>query len=95
MTDFLADLVLSILATFAVSRLLLWMTRRWSQSFVRLIAVHCAALILCVAAGIWGFAGSDTLRPVIAFAILFAPGELAWLLVDLFRLALRGRRLDQ
>ena len=91
MTAFLTDFLISIVPTFLVSRLLLWITKRWSDSAVRLIVVHCVALGLCVVAGSWVFVGNGTV-PVIAALALFAPGQWAWFLVDAFRLVLRKRR---
>jgi hypothetical protein len=90
MIGFLADFLISIIPTFIVSRLFLWFTKRWTNSLVRLIALHIASLGLCVLAGIAVLSSSDTYRPVTAFA-LFAPGQLAWLLVDAFRLVRRRR----
>jgi hypothetical protein len=91
MTAFLTDFVMSIVPTFLVSRLLLWITKRWSDSAVKLIVVHCAALGLCVLVGSWVLVGTGS-EPVIAALALFAPGQLAWFLIDTFRLVLRGRQ---
>jgi hypothetical protein len=92
MIDFLTDFVVSVAPTFLVSRLLLWITSRWSDSLVRLIAVHVVSLVLCVAGASLVVIGS--VKPMNAFA-LFATGELAWLLVDLFRLVLRRRHVGE
>jgi hypothetical protein len=45
-----------------------------------------------VAAGTWGFVESATDQPIVIAFALFTPGELLWLLIDLFRLILRRRR---
>jgi hypothetical protein len=92
MIGFLTDFVISVTPTFLVSRLLLWITGRWSNSLVRLIAVHVVSLVLCVAAASLVVIGS--VKPMNAFT-LFATGELAWLLVDLFRLVLRRRQVGE
>jgi hypothetical protein len=92
MSAFVADFLVSILPTFVVSRLLLWITKGWSDSPIRLVAVHCASLGLCMAAGTWGFVGSATDHPIVIALALFTPGELLWLLIDIFRLILRRRR---
>jgi hypothetical protein len=91
MIAFLTDFLISIVPTFLVSRLLLWVTKRWSDSALRLIAVHCVALGLCVLVGSWVLVG-DGAGPVIAALVLFAPGQLAWFLIDIFRLVFRGRQ---
>jgi hypothetical protein len=91
MQAFVSDFIISIVPTLVVSRVLLWITKGWTNSFVRLVVVHAASLVLCVGLGTWVFAGSPTSAFLGAFA-LFAPGQLAWLLVDLFRLTLQRRR---
>ena len=91
MTAFLTDFLISIVPTFVVSRLLVWITKRWSHSLVRLAVVHCGALALCVPAGTWIFVGNATEAALVAVA-LFVPGQLAWFLIDAFRLVLRRRR---
>jgi hypothetical protein len=91
MTAFLTDFLISIVPTFVVSWLLVWTTKRWSDSLVRLVVVHCAALAQCVLAGSWVFVGSGDESAMAALA-LFAPGQLAWFLIDTFRLVLRRRR---
>jgi hypothetical protein len=91
MVAFLADFVISILPTFLVSRLFLRLTRGWSDRLVRLVVIHAASLALCVALGTWVFEGIPTYRSVGALAV-FAPGQSAWLLVDVFRLVLHRRK---
>jgi hypothetical protein len=97
MTALLADFVITLLPTFVVSRLLLWLTKTWSGSVVRLIVVHLASLVLCASlalfleAGGWLAVEGVSGQPLAALA-LFTPGQLAWLLVDAFGLARRRRR---
>jgi hypothetical protein len=91
MQPFLSDFVLSIIPTFAVSRALLWLTTGLTDSLERLITVHSVSLVLCVVLGTWVFAGGIT-SPSLDAVALFAPGQAAWLLVDLFRLVLRRRK---
>jgi hypothetical protein len=48
MQVFLSDFVISIVPTLVISRVLLWITKGWTNSFVRLVMVHAASLVLCV-----------------------------------------------
>jgi len=91
MQAFVSDFIVSIVPTFVVSRVLLWITAQWFISLVRLVAVHATSLAVCVASGAFAFEGIYSSPPVGAFA-LFAPGQLAWFLIDLFRLVLQRRR---
>jgi hypothetical protein len=90
MIGFLTDFLVSIIPTFIVSRLFLWATQ-WSNSVPRLVVVHVASLCVCVLVGTAVLAISDTHKLLSALA-LFAPGQLAWLLVDAFRLIRRRRK---
>jgi hypothetical protein len=90
MTALLADLFVSLGLTFALSRLLLRMTQRWFNSVVRLVAVHIVSLVLCVVAATWFFEGGA--GRTISVVVVFAPGELAWLLIDAFRLVHRREK---
>ena len=90
MTGILVDIVIALLPTFIVSRLLLWPTRRWSDSTVRLIAVHTLSFALCVVGVNW-LPVADLPHRSIAPFVVFAPGQLAWLLIDAFRLVRRRR----
>jgi len=87
MQAFLSDFLISIVPTFMVSRVLLWFTKGLTHGFERLVVVNAASLGLCVLFGVWVLAGR-----FLAALALFAPGQLAWLLVDLFRLVLQRRR---
>ena len=91
MQAFVSDFIISIVPTLVVSRILLLITNRWPDRLRRLVVVHVASLALCVALGasvLEGIASS----PLLGALALFAPGQLAWLLVDLFRLVLQRRR---
>ena len=94
MQAFVSDFIISILPTFVVSRVLLWITAQWSNSLMRLAAVHATSLAVCVAAGAFAFQGINSSPPVGAIA-LFAPGQLAWFLIDLFRIVLQRRRAGE
>jgi hypothetical protein len=91
MADFVADFLVSIVPTYVVSRLLLWCSNRWLDALPRLVSVHALSLALCTAAGIIAMAGGR-LEPLTASLALFAPGQFAWLLIDMFRLVIRQRR---
>jgi len=87
MTALLADFVITLLPTLVLSRLLLWLTKIWSASMVRLLlVVHFASLALCLLAVRWVAAGSVPYGWTGALALI-VPGQLAWLLVDALRLA--------
>ena len=92
MQTFLSDLVISIVSTLVVSRLLLWITREWTNSLLHLVATHAASLVLCVVLGTWILARLATDAPFLGALALLAPGQLAWLLVDLLRRVLRQRQ---
>jgi hypothetical protein len=91
MQAFMSGFIISIVPTFVVSRVLLWITTQWFNSFVRLVAVHVASLAVCVASGAFAFEGINSSSPIGAFA-LFGPGQLAWFLIDLFRVVLKRRK---
>jgi hypothetical protein len=91
MAAFLSDLVISAIPTFAVSRVLLWISKLWPNNTTRLVTVHAVSLGLCIGIGLLVFEGTVVSRLLAALA-LFAPGQLAWLLVDAFRMVLRRRR---
>jgi hypothetical protein len=91
MIAFAADVVLSLLPTFVCSRALLWLTRAWSESVMRLLAVHLTSLGLCVLA-----TGLLTVEAMpgrwTAGLALVVPGQLLWLVVDAFWLVRRRRQ---
>jgi hypothetical protein len=75
MQAFVSDFIISIVSTFVVSRVLLWITTQWFISLVRLVAVHAMSLAVCVASAAFAFEGIYSSPPVGAFA-LFAPSQL-------------------
>ena len=92
MQAFLSDLAISLVSTLVISRVLLWITRGWTNSLARLITAHAASLVLCVVLGTWVLARLAVDAPFLSALALFAPGQLAWLLVDLLRVAVKRRR---
>jgi hypothetical protein len=94
MAAFISDLVISIVPTFVVSRVLLLAGRRWYSSALRLLVVHALSLGLCIWAGFLVFEGHPSSRLTAALA-LFAPSQLAWLLVDAFRLVRQKRKAGE
>jgi hypothetical protein len=94
MQAFISDFIISIVPTFVVSRVLLWITTQWSNGLVRLAAVHGTSLAVCVAAGAFAFEGINS-SPLVGAIALFAPGQLAWFLIDLFRFVLQRRRAGE
>ena len=90
MTPLLADVLISLLPTFVLSRLLLWLMMRWSGSVVRLVIVHAVSLMLCIAVVSRLTVTCLPIGPVAALA-MFLPGQMAWLLVDAFPLVRRKR----
>jgi hypothetical protein len=91
MADFVADFLVSIVPTYIVSRLLPWCSKQWTDALLRLVLDHALSLALCTGVGAIVMAG-DHLEPLEASLALFAPGQLAWPLIDVFRLVIRQRR---
>jgi hypothetical protein len=91
MAALLSDLVISAVPTFALSRVLLCITRRRISGVPRLITVHALVLALCVGIGLVTFEGAAPSRLGAALA-LFTPTQTGWLLVDAFRMVNHQRR---
>jgi hypothetical protein len=91
MADFIADFLMSIVPTYIVSRLLLWCSKRWTSALPPLVLVHALSLALCTGVGAIVMQG-NRLEPFETSLALIAPGQLAWLLIDLFGLVIRRRR---
>ena len=79
----------ALVATFLVSRLLLWLAKPLGDTFWRIALAHGLTLAFAVLVGGYGLAsGSD--EPQFAKAALtYGPGVLLWLVVDL--VGRRGR----
>ena len=91
MADLIADFLVSIVPTYIVSRLLLWISNRWLNALPPLVLVHLLSLALCATVGTIVMAG-DRLQPLEASLAIFVPGQLAWVLIDMFRFVVRQRR---
>ena len=71
------------LVTFLISRLFLYLTKKWNGGVLRLIIANVASLALCAVLSAFGSANGGELNwvntPVYAFA------QAAWLAFDVFR----------
>lgn len=76
----------ALIATFLLSRLFLWLTRRWGGA-ARLILVHIASAGLACVLAAFGNADGGVLDW--SAGAIYLPAQLVWLVVDLF--AARGR----
>src|SRR5262249_32550328 len=92
MQAFVSDLAISIVSTLVISRVLLRITRGWTNGLARLVTAHALSLVFCVVLGTWVLARLAVDAPFLGALALFAPGQLAWLLFDLLRLAVQRRR---
>ncbi|TPI40943.1 hypothetical protein FJW07_06665 [Mesorhizobium sp. B3-1-9] len=84
-----AMLLGALVPTFLLSRLLLWITKRWNGGVPRLLVVHVICGALAVVAAAYGY--SHTGAPDWSRSPLYVVAQLIWLIVDF----LRGRRRRQ
>jgi hypothetical protein len=80
----LAWLVGGLVPTFLISRIFLWVFRRWEMSLRRILVVNVASGLI-----IFGIAGFGTAVPIEAFSVsggaaYFIPRAI-WLVMDLIR----------
>jgi len=81
-----AMLLGALVPTFLLSRLLLWITKRWNGGVPRLLLVHAICAALAVVAAAYGY--SHTGAPDWSYSLLYVVAQLVWLVVDF----IRGRR---
>jgi hypothetical protein len=95
--DAMADLgflIGALVPTFLLSRLLLWLTRGWSEGGVRrLLVCHAASLLVAAFLGGIGMADGGAFAGIEA-AARYALPQAFWLAVDLWRLR-RATTLNQ
>lgn len=83
-------LVGALVPTFLLSRLLLWLTRGWSEGGIRrLLTCHAGSLLIAAFIGGMGMADGGAFAGIQAAAIYAIP-QAVWLAFDLWRLW-RGR----
>jgi len=81
-----AMLLGALVPTFLLSRLLLWITKRWNGGVPRLLAVHVICGALAVIAAAYGYSHTGT--PDWSRSLIYIVAQLVWLIVDF----VRGRR---
>lgn len=80
----------ALIPTLLVSRLLLWVTRKWNGGVSRYLAAHLVSLLIASLLGGMGRADGGAFAPIEAAAIYIGP-QVVWLLVDLIRFAAMSR----
>ncbi|MBA1143189.1 hypothetical protein [Mesorhizobium neociceri] len=73
----------ALVPTFLVSRLLLWITKRWNGGLLRLLLVHVISGGLSCTASAYGH--SDTGAPNWSYSTVYIVAQLIWLIVDFVR----------
>jgi|GEM_PF-998254 len=81
-----AMLLGALVPTFLLSRLLLWITKRWNGGVARLLLVHVICGALAVLAAAYGY--SHTGAPDWSRSLVYIVAQLIWLIIDF----VRGRR---
>lgn len=84
-------LAIGISVSYAVSRLLLFLSRRWDGSYVRILVANAMSVALCIA--VYGLSKSDPLGWAIAI-MMFGPAQIVVLLVDIGRKFKQSRARD-
>jgi hypothetical protein len=72
----------AFVATFLVSRLLLWLVKSWDGGTRKVIVVHALSLVVCVLLALVGGAGEGGSSSAI-YAMGYAAPQLLWMLMDL------------
>jgi hypothetical protein len=75
----------SLLPTFLLSRLTLFLLKRWRGGYPRLISAHIGALTLCGLIGGWGLAGPAESFVFGKAVTLYALPQLIWFFADCWR----------
>ncbi|RWE02052.1 MAG: hypothetical protein E5V92_21480 [Mesorhizobium sp.] len=84
-----AMLLGALVPTFLLSRLLLWITKRWNGGVLRLLLVHIICGALAVVASAYGYSHNGA--PDWSHSPVYVVAQLIWLVVDF----VRGRRQSQ
>ncbi len=74
----------SLIPTFLLSRLFLWVVGHWRSDFGSLLAAHAATWVVATGLGASGLAAKGGPALWMA-AMLYLPGVLLWLGVDVLR----------
>ncbi|TPK96410.1 hypothetical protein FJ934_09710 [Mesorhizobium sp. B2-4-12] len=78
-----AVLLGALVPTFLLSRLLLWITKRWNGGVARLLLVHVICGALAIIAAAYGY--SNTGAPDWSRGPVYIVAQLIWLVVDFVR----------
>ena len=81
-----------LLATFLVSQLFFWLTRRWAGGITRILLIDVLAGIVCVVLGGFGMANGGPFQAGTALTF-YGLAQLAWLAFDLVAETRRGKKL--
>lgn len=81
------QLLAALVPTFLISRLMLWLLKRWNGRYLRYIATHAISGALAVVLAAYGFADGGS--PDWDAGLVYLMAQTFWLGVDL--LAFRGR----
>ncbi len=79
-------IISALLNSFLLSRILLWLTKRWHGGYARVLAVHLSLIAACLGMLI---AKPESYWTSTQAVLLYASAQIFWLIVDLF--AHRGR----
>jgi hypothetical protein len=74
----------ALAATLLLSRIILWLLKRWHGGYLRLVAAHTASLAAATLVGAVGMADGGPLAFGPAFRAYVLP-QLVWLVIDAWR----------
>lgn len=86
----LGQFVGALVPTFLLSRLLLWVTKKWDGGLGRYFAVHLGSLLIAALIGGMGRADGGAFAPIEAAGVYAIP-QVIWLVVDLVQFNARSR----
>ncbi len=75
-----------LIATYLISRVLLFLTKKWDGGTLRIIVVHTLSLALVLTLSAFGHADPAPVQVTPDMVITYLPPQLVWLGVDLWRL---------
>lgn len=75
----------ALIPTFLLSRIALWLLKRWNGGYARLVAAHVLSLAVATLIGAFGMADGGPLAFGVAFLSYVGP-QLLWMALDGWRL---------
>jgi murein DD-endopeptidase MepM/ murein hydrolase activator NlpD len=85
----LGQFVGALVPTFLLSRLLLWLTKRWDGGRGRYFTIHFGSLLIAALIGGMGRADGGAFAPIEAAGVYAIP-QVIWLIVDLVRFNMKS-----